>query len=54
MLISVEDTPDLISATMEKLQVGERAAVPLAESIKTDIMIDEKLPASLPVSEGSP
>ena len=42
MSISVEDTPDLISATMEKLQAGERTAVPLAESIRTDIMIDEK------------
>jgi len=41
--ISVEETPDVISAGMEKLQAGERAAIFLAESIKAAIIvIDEK------------
>lgn len=41
--ISVEETPDVISAGMEKLQAGERAAIFLAESINADIIIiDEK------------
>ena len=41
--ISVEQTPNIISAGMEKLQAGERAAIHLAESIKADIVIiDEK------------
>lgn len=41
--ISVEDTPDVTSPGMEKLQAGERAAIFLAQSIKADIIIiDEK------------
>ena len=41
--ISVEQTPNVISPGMEKLQAGERAAIHLAESIKPDlIIIDEK------------
>ncbi len=41
--ISVEETPDVISPGVEKLQAGERAAIFLAESIKADIIIiDEK------------
>ena len=37
--ISVEQTPKLISPGMEKLQAGERAAIHLAESIKSDLVI---------------
>jgi len=41
--ISVEETPEAISAGMEKLQVGERAAIFLAELLKADVVIiDEK------------
>lgn len=41
--ISVEETADVISLGMEKLQAGERGAILLAESIKADIIvIDEK------------
>ena len=41
--ISVEQTPNVISPGMEKLQAGERAAIHLAESIMADlIIIDEK------------
>jgi len=43
MWISVEETADVISPGMEKLQAGERGAIFLAESIKADIIvIDEK------------
>ena len=41
--IFVKETPDTISAGMEKLQAGERAAILLAELIQADIVIiDEK------------
>lgn len=41
--IFVEETPDALSAGMEKLQAGERATILLAEMIKADIVIiDEK------------
>ena len=41
--ISVEETPDTFSESMEKLQAGERAAILLAELIQANIIIiDEK------------
>ena len=41
--ISTAATADVVSAGLEKLQAGERAAIILAESIKGDlILLDEK------------
>ena len=41
--VSVEQTSDVISRGMEKLQAGERAAIFLAELVNADIIIiDEK------------
>jgi len=53
--ISLDETPDVISAGMEKLQAGERAAIFLAESIKADIMIiDEKAARLVAEQRGVP
>jgi predicted nucleic acid-binding protein len=41
--IRAEAAPDVLSPGLEKLQVGERAAILLAESIKADIiLLDER------------
>jgi len=53
--IILDETPEMISAGMEKLQAGERAAILLAESIKADIIIiDEKAARIVAEQRGVP
>ncbi len=49
--ISVEQTPNVISRGMEKLQAGERAVIFLAESVKADIVIIDERAARLIAAE---
>jgi predicted nucleic acid-binding protein len=49
--ISVEQTPDVISRGMEKLQAGECAAIFLAESVRADIVIIDEKAARLIAAE---
>jgi predicted nucleic acid-binding protein len=49
--ISVEETAEVISPGMEKLQAGERAAIFLAESIRADIVIIDEKAARLVASQ---
>lgn len=42
--VAVEETINVISPGLERLQFGERAAIPLAEALNADIvLIDEKI-----------
>jgi predicted nucleic acid-binding protein len=51
--ISIRENPSGVAAGMEKLQLGERCAILLAEAIKADIiLLDEKSARSVAMDRG--